>query len=382
MSVTIRSNREDILRQTVRRFVAEEVLPVAQEVDESESFPRELYRKLAATGLFRIRYPRERGGAGGNNTLYCVVCEELAQGLLSLAAIYAMQCLMGSNFLFHYGTEEQIATYWEPNMRGERVSAFCLTEPDAGSDLGNVRTMAREREDGSWIVNGLKTWVTNGPVADHFTVLCQTRPDRKMRGLNFFIIDRQTPGVSVSPKFPLMGTRSTEISELALTDVVLPADAMLCPPGRGLQNLMSILAEIRTMTAALALGLAKAAYQAAFQYARERTAFGRTVNQYQLIQEKISKMATQIWASELMLYRTTSLIDRRTPCMREANMVKYYATETACYCCDEATRILGAYAYSMEYPVQRFYRDNRFLLYGGGTHEILMGNIARELGFV
>lgn len=380
--MTVRSNQEDILRQTVRRFVAEEVLPVAQEVDESESFPRELFRKLADMGLFRIRYPRERGGAGGNNTLYCVVCEELAQGLLSLAAIYAMQCLMGSNFLFHYGTEEQLAKYWEPNMRGERVSAFCLTEPDAGSDLTNVRTMAVAQEDGSWIINGLKTWVTNGPVADHFTVLCQTRPDRKMRGQNFFIIDRNTPGVSVSPKFPLVGTRSTEISELALTDVVLPADAMLCPPGRGLHNLLSILAEIRTMTAALALGLARAAYQAAFQYARERSAFGRTINKYQLIQEKISKMATQIWASELMLYRTTSLIDRQVPCMREANMVKYYATETACYCSDEATRILGAYAYSMEYPVQRFYRDNRFLLYGGGTHEILMGNIAREVGFV
>lgn len=380
--MTIRSNKEDILRQNVRRFVTEEVLPVAQEVDESESFPRELFRKLADMGLFRIRYPRERGGAGGNNTLYCIACEELAQGLVSLAAIYAMQCLMGSNFLFHYGSEEQLAKFWEPNMRGERVSAFCLTEPDAGSDLTNVRTMATQQEDGSWIVNGLKTWVTNGPVADHYTVLCQTRPDRKMRGQNFFIIDRQTPGVSISPKFHLVGTRSTEMSELALTDVHLPADAMLCPPGRGLHNLLSILAEIRTMTAALALGLARAAYQASFQYARERAAFGRTINKYQLIQAKISEMATRIWASELMLYKTTAMIDHKVPCMREANMVKYYATETACYCCDEATRILGAYAYSMEYPVQRFFRDSRFLLYGGGTHEILMGNIAREVGFV
>jgi alkylation response protein AidB-like acyl-CoA dehydrogenase len=378
----VRSDKETILRQTVRRFVKEEVLPVAREVDESQSFPRDLYQKLADMGLFRIRYPRERGGAGGNTTLYCAVCEELAQGLLSLAAIYAMQCLMGSNFLFHYGTPDQIAKYWEPNMRGERVSCFCLTEPDAGSDLGNVRTMALKQDDGSWLINGLKTWVTNGPVANHYTVLCQTRPDRKMRGLNFFLIDREMPGVSVSLKFPLMGTRSTEISEVAFTDVRLPADHLLGEEGRGLSNLMSILAEIRVMTAALAVGLAKAAFQAAYQYARERTAFGRTINNYQLIQEKISKMATQIWASELMLYKTTAMIDSRKSCGREAMMTKYYATETACYCCDEATRIFGAYAYSMEYPVQRFYRDNRFLLYGGGSHEILMGNIAREVGFV
>ena len=382
MAVVIRSDKEKILRETVARFVKEEVAPVAREVDEAESFPRELYKKLADTGLFRVRYPKDRGGAGGNSTLYCIVCEELAKGLVSLAAIYAMQCLMGSNFLFNYGTPEQIEKYWEPNMRGERVSCFCLTEPDAGSDLGNVRTMALEQEDGSWLVNGLKTWVTNGPVANHFTVLCQTRPDRKMRGLNFFLIDRDMPGVSVSPKFPLMGTRSTEISEVAFTDVHIPPENLLGEKGRGLSNLIGILADIRTMTAALALGLAKAAYEAAFQYARERSAFGRSINKYQLIQEKISKMATQIWASELMLYQTTSMIDRGIPCGREAMMTKYFATETACYCCDEATRIYGAYAYSMEYPVQRFYRDNRFLLYGGGSHEILMGNIARETGFV
>jgi alkylation response protein AidB-like acyl-CoA dehydrogenase len=378
----IRSDKEAVLRQTIARFVKEEVLPVAQEIDESGRFPEDLFRKVAAMGLFRMRYPAKRGGAGGNNTLFCIMCEELAKGLMSLAAITAMQCLMGSEFLFRFGSDEQRRRCWEPNMCGERVSGFCLTEPDAGSDLGNVRTMALEQPDGTWLVNGVKTWVTLGGVAEHFTVLCQTRPDRKMRGLNFFLIERDMPGVHLSEKFEVLGTRNTQIAELALTDVVLPPEHLIGERGKGLTNMLSILAEIRTMTAALAVGLAKAAYEASFRYARERVAFGRSINQYQLIQAKIANMATEIWASELMLYKTTAMIDARKPCMREATMVKYYATEVACKCCDEATRILGAYAYSMDYPVQRFYRDNRFLLYGGGSHEVLMGVIARELGFI
>ena len=381
-SAVIRSDREKILRETIARFVKEEVLPVAQEVDESQEFPWDLYRKAARMGLFRVRYPVKGGGAGGNCTLYCILCEELARGFMSLAAITAMQCLMGSEFLFRFGTDEQHETHWEPNMRGERVSGFCLTEPDAGSDLGNVRTMALEQPDGTWIVNGLKTWVTVGGVANHFTVLCQTRPDRKMRGLNFFLIDRDLPGVHVSEKFQVLGTRNTQISELSLTDVVLPADRLIGEKGKGLANLLSILAEIRTMTAALALGLARAAYEASFQYAQERISFGKHINKYQLIQSKISIMATEIWAAELMLYKTTAMIDAGQPCLREATMVKYFATEVACKCCDEATRVLGAYAYSMDYPVQRFFRDSRFLLYGGGAHEVLMGVIAREVGFI
>jgi len=382
VAVAVRSDREKILRETIARFVKEEVLPVAREIDESGEFPRDLFKKAADMGLFRIRYPVKGGGAGGNNTLYCIMCEELAKGFMSLAAITAMQCLMGSEFLFRFGTDEHHEKYWEPNMRGEKVSGFCLTEPDAGSDLGNVRTMAQEQPDGSWILNGLKTWVTLGGVADHFTVLCQTRPDRKMRGLNFFLVERDWPGVHLTEKFEVLGTRNTQISELGLTDVVLPPENLVGEKGRGFANMLSILAEIRTMTGALALGLARAAYEASFQYARERIAFGRTINKYQLIQSKIANMATEIWATELMLYKTTAMIDAGKPCLREATMVKYYATEVACKCCDVATRVLGAYAYSMDYPVQRFFRDSRFLLYGGGTHEVLMGVIAREVGFV
>ncbi len=379
-SQVLRSDPEKLLRQVISRFVAEEVVPVARELDESGRFPRELFQKLARMNAFRIRYPRGRGGAGGNCTLYCIMCEELAKGLMSLAAIAAKQCLMATNFLFNFGSDELKEAYFEPAMRGEMVGSFCLTEPEAGGDLGAVTTTA-QREGPDWIISGMKTWITNAPVADFFTVLAQTDPGQGVRGLNFFFVPRDTPGLRVSPKFATLGTRTTEIAEVSFADCRIPGEYLLGKPGKGLGSLLSILAEIRAMTAALALGLAKAAYQASFQYGRERSAFGRTINRYQLIQAKIANMATDIYAAELMLYDTTRKIDAGQRASRESMMAKYFITEVACRACDEVTRIMGAYAYSMEYPAQRFFRDARFLLYGGGTHEVLQVNIARDLKF-
>ena len=375
----LRSNAEDLIRKSIAKFVDGELIPRAKEIDEKGEFPRDMFEQIARMGVFGIRYPKDRGGAGGNNTLYCIICEELARGLMSVAAVTAMQCLMGTNFLFHFGTEALHERYFHPAMRGEKVSCFCLTEPEVGSDLGNVTTSAKKTEEG-FVINGMKTWVTNGPVADFYTVLCQTDPAKKFRGLNFFFIPRDTPGVSVSKPFDLLGTKSTPISELAFTDVRIPPHHMLGREGEGMNNLMSILAEIRTMTAALAIGLQRAALDDSIRYARERAQFGQTISNYQLIQAKIANMAVQLEASKLMTFKATKMIDQKISCIKEASMAKYFATEAACKAADEATRVLGAYAYSMEYSVQRYYRDNRFLLYGGGTHEILQTNIAKWVG--
>lgn len=375
----VRSDPEILIRRSISRFVDHELIPRAQEIDEKGEFPYEMFMKIADMGVFGIRYPKKSGGAGGNNTLYCIICEELARGLMSVAAITAMQCLMGTNFLFHFGSDALKKKYFHPAMRGDKISCFCLTEPDAGSDLGAVTTTAQETEDG-YVINGMKTWVTNGPVADFYTVLCQTDASLKLKGLNFFFIPRDTPGVSVSKPFSCLGTRTTQMSEIAFSDVHISKDNMLGEKGRGMNNLFSILAEIRTMTAALAIGLQRAALNDAIQYARERAAFGKTISKYQLIQAKIANMATQLEASKLLTYRATHLIDQNIPCIKEASMAKYFATEAACTAADECTRILGAYGYSMEYSAQRYYRDNRFLLNGGGTHEILQTNIARWVG--
>ncbi|MGD9032514.1 MAG: acyl-CoA dehydrogenase family protein [Desulfobacteraceae bacterium] len=375
----LRSNAEELIRKTMARFVETELIPQAQEIDEKGEFPWEMFNRMGQMGVFGIRYPKNRGGSGGNTTLYCMICEELARGLVGVAAVTAMQCLMGTNFLFHYGTDELHEKYFLPAMRGEKVACFCLTEPEAGSDLGNTSTLATKRDEG-YLINGMKTWVTNGPVASFYTVLCQTDPAKKFKGLNFFFVPRDFPGVSVGPPFDMLGTRTTPISELAFKDVLIPHEHMLGTEGQGMNNLLSILSEIRAMTAALAIGLQRSALDDSIRYAHERVAFGRPISKYQLIQSKIANMAVDLEASNLLTYKATRMIDNKMECLKEATMAKYFATEAACRAGDEATRIFGAYGYAMEYTAQRYYRDNRFFLYGGGTHEVLQPNIARWVG--
>ena len=379
MSAIPKPKAEDLIRKTFARFANEEIIPRAREMDEAAEFPRWMFEKIAKTGAFGIRYPRSVGGAGGNTSQFCAIVEEIARGSMSVAAFTAMQCLMGTNFLFEYGTHDQHERLLKPALRGEKVASFALTEADAATDLAGVKTTAK-RDGDFWVINGSKTWITNAPVADFFTVLCQTDKSKKLRGLNFFLIERGTPGLYVSKKFDKLGTSATEISELAFTEVRVPAENMLGREGQGVGNLMRILAVIRTMTAALSLGLARAAFDHSKRYAMERTQFGKKIGSFQLVQQKIANMATDIWASHLMIYRAAEIIDRGENALKEASMAKYFASEVACRAADEATRIFGAYSYSMEYDVQRFYRDCRFLLFGGGTSEILQTIISRECG--
>ncbi|MFH1350658.1 MAG: acyl-CoA dehydrogenase family protein [Pseudomonadota bacterium] len=375
----LRSNPEELIRKTMARFVDKELIPRAQEIDEKGEFPMEMFQKIAKMGVLGIRYPKNKGGAGGNTTLYCIIIEELTRGHVGTGAAVAMQCLMGTNFLFHYGTDELKGEYFFPAMRGEKLGCVCMTEPEAGSDLGNVSTRAIKTEDG-YVINGMKTWITNAPLADFFTVLCQTDPAKKFRGLQWFFVPRETPGVSVSKPFKILGTRTSQISEVAFNNVRIPHENMLGKEGQGMTNLLTILAEIRAMTAVVAIGIQRGALDDSIRYAHERMVFGKPISEYQLIQAKIANMATDLEASKLLTYNATRMIDNKIPAMKEATMAKYFATEAACRAADEATRILGAYGYSMEYTAQRYFRDARFLLSGGGTHEILQVNIAKWVG--
>jgi len=371
---------EELLRRKISKFVDNELIPVAREIDERDEFPWEMFKKVGELGAYGMRYPIEFGGANANNTMFCILCEELARGSMAVAAFTAMQCLMGTNFIYRYGTEKHKEKYFIPAIKGEKVVGFALTEPEAGTDLfGGVRTTAQKYED-EYVINGMKTWITNAPYADCFTVLCQTDKTKGAKGLNFFLVGKDTPGLSVSPKFSKLGTRGTAISELAFDNCHIPLENRLGTEGRGIANLVAILAEIRTMTAALSLGLARAAFDASLQYSKERVQFGKPIGKFQAIQMKIATIATEIEASKLLLYNTTRMLDEGKKCVKESSMAKYFISEVACRAADEATRIFGAYAYSMEYPVQRFYRDTRFLLYGGGTSEILQTIIAREIG--
>ncbi|MFW6054865.1 MAG: acyl-CoA dehydrogenase family protein [Thermodesulfobacteriota bacterium] len=375
----LRSDSEHLVRKVMAGFVDQEIIPVAEEHDKKGEFPFELFRKIGDMGVFGIRYPKKIGGCGGNTTLYCIIAEELARGLLSLAGTVAMQCLMGTDGLYRFGTKEMHENYLKPALRGEKIGAFQLTEPEAGSDLGNVRTTAEKQGDG-FVINGMKTWSTSGPIADFHTVLCQTAPEKGLKGLMFFFVPSDTPGFSHSKRFETLGTRTTLLSEIYFNNCRVPSEYRLGEPGKGLKVLLSILSEIRVMTAALALGLLRASMEASLRYARERVQFGKPIGKNQLIQSKIANMAVNLEAGRLMIQNTCRMIDNNIPCMHQATMTKYFVTEAACKATDEATRIFGGYGYSMEYPVQRYYRDSRFLLYGGGVHEVLQTNIAKHYG--
>ena len=367
-----------LLRESVSRFVDEKIVPVADEIDGAGSFPRDLFREIGSLGYYGLRYPPEVGGAGAGTVLFCTMCEELARGSMSIAAITAMQCLMGTDFIFRYGNDRHREELFLPAIRGEKIAAFALTEPGAGTDLGAVRTSAKRTPNG-WILNGSKTWITNAPVADFFTVLAQRDPEKGLKGLDFFLVEGDTPGLVRGKKFDKLGTRASEISELGLDECLIPPENRLGKEGEGAKNLMRILAEIRVMTGALGVGLARAACEASIGYAKERIAFGRPIGKFQAIQMKIADMTTEIEASRLMVYDAAARIDAGEKCIKEASMAKYFASETACRAADRATRIFGAYGFSAEYPAQRFFRDARFLLYGGGTSEILQTIIAREI---
>ena len=369
----------NLFRDTVARFVDNEIKPYAEEFEKKEEFPKELFDKVAKMGFFGIRYPEEIGGSNGNTTMFCIMCEELARGYLSLAAITAMQCLMGTDFIFRYGTKEHYEKYLIPAIKGEKIPGFALTEPDAGSDLSNIKTFAEKKGD-RYIINGSKTWITNAPIADFFTVLCLTDREKKLKGANFFLVPRDAGGITTPKKFDKLGVKSDEIGEVFFDNVEIPLENRLGEEGEGLKNLLKILAEIRVMTAALSLGLARAALEESIKYAKERVQFGKPIGKYQAIRMKIATMATEIEVGKEFLYKVTAKLDNKEEADKESMMAKYYLSEVACRATDEATRIFGAYGFSHEYPAARFYADSRFLLYGGGTSEILQINIARKLG--
>ncbi len=373
------TEEQELFRKSVRDFVEKEVRPIARELDERGEFPLMLFKRCGGLGYFGLRYPEAVGGLGADFTTFCLMAEEIARGSLSLAAAVSMQCLMGTDFVYRFGTDDHKTRLLAPALRGERIGTIAMTEPDFGSDLGGITTRAG-RDDAGWVLNGRKMWITSATVADFFTVAAKTNPDAGFKGIDMFLVEKGMPGLSVGKRIEKMGVRASETSEVILENVRVPIENLLGQQGTGFKNLGAILAEIRTMTGALALGLAQAALDASIQYAHERVQFGKPIGAYQAIAHKIAEMGTQLEAARGLVYRAAWLIDRQRPDMKLASMAKLFASEMANKAADECTRIFGSYGFAMEYDAQRHFRDARFLLYGGGTSEILRGIIAKELG--
>ena len=371
------SDPRELFRQSVRSFVDREVLPCAADLDVHGQFPHTLFKRLGDLGYLSLRYPEDVGGQGADFATACVLYEELAAGSLSLAAIAAMQSLMGTHFVFRYGTDEQRRQYLVPALKGEKIGTFALTEPEAGSDLGALRTRA-DRTATGWRLRGSKTWITNAPVADFLTVGAKTSDEPGLGNIALFLVDARTPGFEVGKPIEKLGTRSSLTSEVHL-DCELPADALLGAEGEGVKNVGGLLSEIRVMTAALAIGLARRALDDSARYAAERRAFGKPIGEHQLITGKLGSMATDLQAARVMTHDAAERIDRAENVTTVAAMTKLFATEVCARIVDEATRVYGSYGFATEYPVQRYFRDARFLLSGGGTSEILMNLVGRDV---
>jgi butyryl-CoA dehydrogenase len=363
------------VRDAFARFCDERIAPQAAALDEERAFPRKLFGELAELGFFGMRYPEQDGGSGMGLAEFCLALEEVARGSMSLAGAAAMQSLMGTKFLHMLGNADIVERLFRPALRGEKIAAICMTEPNAGSDLGGIATSATP-VTGGYLLNGSKTWITSAPVADFFTVFARAGDEGK---LTIFLVERGFKGFSVGREIHKMGVLALPTSEVAFNDCFVPDSHRLSDEGDGEHHLKKTLAEIRIITGAMGLGVARAALDEAVRYASERKQFGKPIDRFQAIQFKLAEMATGLEAATHMVRHAAWLRDSGQPHHKEAAMAKLFATETAAGICDQAARILASYGYAMEYPVQRYLRDVRFTLIGGGTSEILKLIIAKEV---
>jgi butyryl-CoA dehydrogenase len=370
------SDEQRAIRDAFARFVDERVVPQAAAIDEAHAFPHALFQELGALGLFGMRYPEDAGGTGQGLPEFTLALAEVARGSMSLAGAAAMQSLMGTKFLHLLGNADIVQRLLQPAIRGEKIGAICMTEPGAGSDLDGIATSARKVE-GGYVLNGQKTWVTSAPVADFFTVFARAGEERR---LTIFLVERSFRGLMIGREIHKMGVWALPTSELAFDGCFVPDTHRLSKEeGDGEQHLRKTLAEVRVITGAMALGVARAALDAARRYAAERAQFGKPINRYQAIQFKLAEMATALESAVYLVRHAAWLHAAGRPHHKEAAMAKLHATETAAMVCEQAARIFASYGYAMEYPVQRYLRDVRFTLIGGGTSEILKLVIAKEL---
>ena len=369
------SEDQQAVRDTFARFCDEKITPQAEAIDEAHVFPRELFREVGELGLFGMRYPEEDGGVGMDLNSFCLALTEVARGSMSLAGAVAMQSLMGTKFLHMLGNDDIRARLFEPALLGEKIGAICMTEPNAGSDLAGISTSAT-RVDGGYHLNGQKMWVTSAPVADFFTVFAIVGEEK---ALTIFLVERDFEGLVVGRAIEKMGVRALPTSELAFNDCFVPDTHCLSAVGDGPKHLRKLLAEIRIITGAMAVGGGRGALNEAVRYASERKQFGKPINRFQAIQLKLAEMATELEAAEQLVHYAAWLKQNDKPCHQQSAMAKLFASEAAVKACDKAARVLASYGFAMEYPVQRHLRDIRFTLIGGGTSEILKLIIAKEL---
>jgi len=372
------TEEHDMVRGMVRDFVEKEVAPRAQEIDEKDEFPRDIFHRMGELGLLGLPFPEEYGGCGGDFMSLVIALEEIARASGSLAIILDAHTSLCCEPLFLFGTEEQKRTYLISLARGERIGAFGLTEPGAGSDAGATRTRA-VRDGDEWVINGQKIFITNGSVADVVVITAKTEPERGTRGISAFIIEKGTPGFQLGRDEKKMGLKGSVTSQLFFESCRIPVDNLLGEENAGFRQFLITLDAGRVAIAAMAVGLAQGAFERAVAYAKERVQFGQAIARFQAIQWMIADMATQIEAARLLVYRAAWLKDQGLPFAKQASVAKLFATEMSERACRDAIQIHGGYGYMQEYAVERMYRDQRLCAIGEGTNEIQRLVIARHV---
>jgi alkylation response protein AidB-like acyl-CoA dehydrogenase len=372
------SEQQQMIRETVREFAKKEVLPYFKEWDETQEFPRAVFEKLGELGLMGILIPEAYGGAGLGYDEYIVAIEELAKVCGSVGLSYAAHNSLCSMHLFQFGNEAQRQKYSPKLASGQFIGAWALTEPNTGSDAMRMMCTAKKDGDG-WILNGVKNFITHGKSGDVVVVIARTGDLLDSKGMTAFIVERGNPGLKAGKKEDKLGMRASETAEVIFENCRVGDDAVLGNVGDGFIQAMKILDGGRISIAALSLGIAKGAFEASIKYSKEREQFGKPIADKQAIAFKLADMATEIEASELLIYQSAYLKNNGMKVTKESAIAKYYASEVSCRVANEAVQIFGGYGYIKEFPVEKFYRDCKLCTIGEGTSEIQKLVISREL---
>jgi alkylation response protein AidB-like acyl-CoA dehydrogenase len=372
------TDEQRLIRDMVREVAQSEFAPRARAVDEEARFPRENFDRLAELGLMGLPIPEKYGGGGADTLSYALAVEEISAACGSTGLIYAAHVSLGCSPFYLFGSEAQKTKYLPDLASGRAFGAFGLTEPHAGSDAGATLTTARETNDG-WRLTGQKMWITSGGIAQTVIATARAERDSTDLGVTCFIVEKGTPGFIPGKDEPKMGLKGSITSQLFFEDCLVSQEHLLGKPGDGLKQMLITLDGGRISIGAMALGIGRAALEAALSYAKERVAFGRTISEYQAIQWKLADCAVELDAARLFVYQAAWLKDQGRPFTLEAAQAKLYASEAAEKACFEAIQIHGGMGYSREFPVERYYRDNRLTEIGEGTSEIQRLVIARRL---
>jgi butyryl-CoA dehydrogenase len=374
------TEEQRMFRRMVREFAENEIAPRAEQIDASDEFPADIFRRMGQVGLLGLPFPPKYGGSGADYHSMVIALEEVARVSGSLAITLDAHTSLCCEPIYRFGTEEQRRKYLVPLARGQKTGAFGLTEPQAGSDAGATRTRAaRDPQTDEWIINGQKLFITNGSIADIVVITAKTDPEKGTRGISSFIVEKGTPGFRPGRDEKKMGLKGSVTSELFFEHCRIPADNLLGAENQGFKQFLATLDAGRIAIAAMAVGLAQGAYERSVDYAKDREQFGQPIADFQAVRWMIADMATEIDAARMMVHRAAWLKEQEERFTKEASMAKLFATEMSERVCRKAIQIHGGYGYVREYEVERMYRDQRLCAIGEGTNEIQRLVISRDV---